>query len=86
MKSFLNTVRNVLVKDVFELRKILKLKSPLVLAQAVFSELLGRVTLGLEGMSLNFSLLLILSLIMNVMWSTLKSIAWASILNFVLFL
>lgn len=54
VKSFLNTVGNVQVKDVFGLRKILKLKFPLVLVQAVFSELLGRVMLDPEGMCLIF--------------------------------
>lgn len=50
MKSFLSTVGNVQVKDVFGLRKILKLKFPLALVQAVFSELLGRVMQDPEGM------------------------------------
>jgi hypothetical protein len=54
VKLYLNTVGNVLVKDVYVLRKISKLKFPLELTQAVFLELLERVMLDREGMLLNF--------------------------------
>lgn len=50
MKLYLNTVGNVLVKDVYVLRKVSKLKFLLELAQAVFLELLERVMPDQKGM------------------------------------
>lgn len=50
MKLYLNTVGNVLVKDVYVLRKISKLKFLLELLQAVFLELLERVMRDRKGM------------------------------------
>lgn len=50
VKLYLNTVGNVLVKDVYVLRKVSKLKFLLELAQAVFLELLERVMPDQKGM------------------------------------
>jgi hypothetical protein len=50
VKLYLNTVGNVLVKDVYVLGKISKLKFLLELTQAVFLELLERVMPDREGM------------------------------------
>ena len=55
VKLYPNTAGNVLVKDVYVLRKISKLKFLLELAQAVFLELLERVMPDREGMWLNFN-------------------------------
>lgn len=50
MKSYLNIAVSAEVKNVYGLRKILKLKFLLELAQVAFCELLGRVMLDQEGM------------------------------------
>lgn len=63
-KSFLNTVGNALVKDVFVLRKILKLKFLLVLALEAFWGLLERETLGQEGRWFCFTFLISITLFM----------------------